>query len=285
LSPTEQNIKAIVCAAKSFVNRKIGAIMVFCGRENADRFFEGGYSLNGKLSEVLLLSIFDPSSPGHDGAVVIDGDKVRKFAVHLPLAEGVEAAKKYGTRHRAALGLAEATDALCVVISEERGTISIAHDKNIFVITSADGLEKVLAGFFKDHSPRKTMEDYKKWAKENITPVAVSIIATSLVWFFFLSQTTLTQKKFAVPLEFKNIPQNYTIGDTPEEVLITLSGRNSDFELLNPKDLVVSIDASSIKPGWNRILIEKENIKRPPNMSIAKIDPQNIRVQIIGLSK
>ncbi|MEK7120286.1 MAG: DNA integrity scanning protein DisA nucleotide-binding domain protein, partial [Patescibacteria group bacterium] len=130
--PADLTLLSVSEAARYFVSHKIGSLIVFPGQEPLERFLEGGTDLNGEVSTALLTSIFDDSSPGHDGAVIIKGNKLKKFAVHLPLGENIEAVKNFGTRHRAALGLAEKTDALCVVTSEEKGTISVARDGLIF---------------------------------------------------------------------------------------------------------------------------------------------------------
>ena len=91
--------------------------------------------LDGRLSESFLLSIFDPSSPGRDGAVIIENGRVKKFGVYLPLGKDIEAVRNFGTRHLAkTLGLSDVSDALIVAVSEEKGTISIFRDKLFSVV-------------------------------------------------------------------------------------------------------------------------------------------------------
>src|SRR5262245_46451357 len=101
-----------------------GALMVIRGNDPLEQDITGGIPLDGKLSGPLLKSIFDPHSPGHDGAVLVEQDSITRFAAHLPLSKNLTQLTNVGTRHSAALGLAELTDALCIVVSEERGTIS-----------------------------------------------------------------------------------------------------------------------------------------------------------------
>jgi uncharacterized protein (TIGR00159 family) len=117
----------IVEALSTLAENQIGALVVFEGREPLDRHTRGGIALDGQMSFPLLYSLFHPESPGHDGAVIISGDRIKAFAVHLPLSTHLTEVGQTGTRHTAALGLAERSDALVVVVSEERGTISVAE--------------------------------------------------------------------------------------------------------------------------------------------------------------
>ena len=97
------------------------------GKDPIARHVMGGIELGGKISEPILKSIFDPHSPGHDGAVIVEHDQISLFAAHLPLSKDFQQLANVGTRHSAALGLAELSDALCIAVSEERGTISVAR--------------------------------------------------------------------------------------------------------------------------------------------------------------
>ncbi len=278
---TESTIKLIAAMTKKFSETKTGILIVFPGRENVDRFLEGGVILNGKVSEALLLSLFDDSTPGHDGAIVIDGDKVKKFSVHLPLAENIEAVKKFGTRHRAALGLSEACDALTLVVSEERGTISIGRNKQLKALKPEDNLEKILRDFYEEKFPKKHISNYTRWFQENLTTLLTAFGIAFVIWAFFTSQTSMTQRKFVVPIEFTNVPKTYVVSESvPEETVVTFSGRSTDLDLLKPSDLKTSVDLTGMKPGWHRIIIQKDDIKHPLSIDIAQTDPESIQIQI-----
>src|SRR5919108_578736 len=103
----------------------VGALVVIRGNDPIERHITGGIPLEGKLSGPLLKSIFDSHSPGHDGAVLVEQDQITRFAAHLPLSKDLRQLANVGTRHSAALGLAELADVLCLVVSEERGAISV----------------------------------------------------------------------------------------------------------------------------------------------------------------
>ena len=181
----EDLAKTIINTVEIFIRKKIGALIVFPGLESIDRHLEGGYYLAGKISEPLLLSIFDPSSPGHDGAVIIEGDKIKKFATHLPLAENVRAVRNFGTRHRATLGLSEVSDALIVAISEEKGTVSICRDKSFKTLQNAQELKDIIDDFFEEKFPKNKLATSKKWLKKNTPPIILSFVSALAIWLVF----------------------------------------------------------------------------------------------------
>src|SRR5918996_2343736 len=113
-----ETVDILVRTMADFTKDRIGALIVIRGNDPLERHITGGIPLDGKLSEPLLKSIFDPHSPGHDGAVIVEGGQITRFAVHLPLSKDISQTAHVGTRHSAALGLAELCDALCLVVSE-----------------------------------------------------------------------------------------------------------------------------------------------------------------------
>jgi diadenylate cyclase len=121
-----KSLEEIVRAAVALANRKIGALMVIERDTSLKDFVEIGTPLDAKVSKELLISIFHPASPIHDGAVVIRGNRVVAAGFFLPIPLSPEVSKAMGTRHRAGLGLAEETDAVVIVVSEETGMISLA---------------------------------------------------------------------------------------------------------------------------------------------------------------
>ena len=147
---TEQKIdvvKELVESAKYLSKSHTGALIVFQS-DLRNTYSDIGTKLNADLSTELLLTIFHPNTPLHDGAVVINGDKIISAGVLLPLTEDPKLSWKYGTRHRAAIGMTEVSDAACLVVSEETGDVSIAVDgalkKYEDLITLKADLEKIL---------------------------------------------------------------------------------------------------------------------------------------------
>jgi diadenylate cyclase len=143
-------INEISWTAGVLSQKKIGALIVLERETGLREFAETGTKVNGEISSKLILSIFNTKSPLHDGAVLIKGNKVIAASCYLPLSENVGASsgKSYGTRHRAALGLTEQTDAIVVVCSEETGNISIARHGKFTKNLTEENLKKVLITYF-----------------------------------------------------------------------------------------------------------------------------------------
>lgn len=121
-------IKEIIEAVKYLTKTKTGALIVFKKAMSSMVYSEVGTTLDAKLTTELILTIFHPNTPLHDGAMVVEGNKIQSAGVLLPLTEDPKLSWKYGTRHRAALGMSEVSDAACLVVSEETGDVSICMD-------------------------------------------------------------------------------------------------------------------------------------------------------------
>lgn len=116
----------VVLAATTLAERKVGALIVLQRLEDLRDYVENGIQLDALVSIDLLINLFTPATPTHDGAVIVQGDRIAAATCFLPLSQNPELSTELGTRHRAALGISEETDALAVVVSEETGTISVA---------------------------------------------------------------------------------------------------------------------------------------------------------------
>lgn len=126
IKPVGERVVDRVVRACSFLSeRQIGGLIVIERSQSVEGLVEGCVLVDSFVSVELLITLFNPLSPLHDGAVVIRGDRVLYASCILPLSKSSELPKKYGTRHRAALGISEESDALCVVVSEETGEISL----------------------------------------------------------------------------------------------------------------------------------------------------------------
>lgn len=120
------NIEELVRAVRILAREKIGALIILERVTGMEEYIDSGVKIGGLVSPELLINIFIPKTPLHDGAVIIRGDRVMAAACVLPLTEEKELSKELGTRHRAGIGITEVSDALAIIVSEETGTVSLA---------------------------------------------------------------------------------------------------------------------------------------------------------------
>ncbi|MBQ3310694.1 diadenylate cyclase CdaA [bacterium] len=121
-------MKELIEAVKYLSKNKIGALMVFQNEMETSSYFDVGTNINADISTELILTIFHPNTPLHDGAMVIKNLKILSAGVLLPLTEDPKLSWRYGTRHRAAIGVTEVSDCACLVVSEETGSVSVSMD-------------------------------------------------------------------------------------------------------------------------------------------------------------
>ena len=152
-------IKEIIEAVKYLTKTKTGALIVFQKETNMGVYSDVGTKIDALISTELILTIFHPNTPLHDGAMVIENNKIHSAGVLLPLTEDPKLSWRYGTRHRAAIGMSEVSDAACLVVSEETGDVSVCMDgilkKYDDLTTLKTDLESILGIKTKDLAEHK----------------------------------------------------------------------------------------------------------------------------------
>jgi|UniRef100_A0A7V3RI47 diadenylate cyclase len=143
-------VSQIVDAVKKLAERHHGGLLVIQRNDSLGDIIETGVRIDALVNSILIQSIFFPDNPLHDGACVIQGDKIVAAACVLPLSENPDLGGRFGLRHRAALGIAEHTDAFCIVVSEETGKISFAYRGKLITKVSPDALTKTLKRVLKE---------------------------------------------------------------------------------------------------------------------------------------
>jgi diadenylate cyclase len=163
----QKTIKDVATASARLAVFRQGALIVLQRGDNLREFEETGVKLGAKVTPELLLQIFYPNTPLHDGAVIIKNGLVSAGACVMPLSSsGVlnsSPERQLGLRHRAALGISEVSDAIAVVVSEETGSISLAHRGRLMRRISAEKLENVLLAFFKQQAEIEQHANFKTW--------------------------------------------------------------------------------------------------------------------------
>ncbi len=271
----------LVRAVAQLAATRTGALLIIPGTEDLERHVEGGVPLNGHLSEPLLLSLFDASSPGHDGAVILRGSEVERFAVHLPLSSNRAQLGAGGTRHAAGLGLAERTDALCVVVSEERGKVSVASHGALRTLSRPEELADELGRFLQETSPERQAEPMWQRVRGVWKEASLSILLAALLWVVFVPGSSVTAVTHRVPVLVDNLPRGYVLEEIdPPEVDVTLEGRRRDAYLVNRANLGVRLDALLVKLGRRTFEITPANLSYPPTLTLVGVAPDQVRLSV-----
>ena len=268
-------------AAFVLAKNRRGAIIVLPGKEPLKRWLTGGFNLYAEPTLPLILSIFDPNSPGHDGALVFRNGRLAYFSVRLPISKTGRLSEEFGTRHHAAMGLSEVTDALVIVVSEERGTVKTFVNGIVKKVDDQGELaEEIWSHWQTAASSGIELNDYRK---RNLIPEMAISLALALVFYstVIISKMEIREKAFTVPVEYIAAPENLALrGDNPTEIKLQLAGPKSDLDKITPANLSVKIDLSQAKAGGQVFVVSKENIALPRGVKIVNANPSSIALSL-----
>ena len=158
-----KRISEVIRAANYLAKRKIGALIVFEKETGLTDYVESGIAIESKISAELLINIFIPNTPLHDGAVIIRQGQLMAAGCYLPLSENPFICKELGTRHRAAIGMSEVSDAMCVIVSEETGQISLTMNGHIVRDIKEESLISKLFEELKPKAKTNEKNPFLKW--------------------------------------------------------------------------------------------------------------------------
>ena len=236
--PDRFSLGALIRGLHQLAKKKRGALVVLPGREPLERHLQGGVFLDAEISEDLLDSLFDSGSAGHDGALVMHNNKIAYFGVHLPLSENRDEMQGGGTRHAAALGLAERSDALCLVVSEERGTIGIAARGQLEILDDpGDLLDRIQDHLQHTGTEVKARRIEWRWLGRRLVEGLLSFALALGAWLVFVPGATLAEAVLQVRVDVENMPEGYVLEEVnPKEVEISVAGPRRDMFLASNAD-------------------------------------------------
>ena len=262
--------------------QRCGAIIVLPGKEPIQDKISGGYRLNAIPSQPLILSLFDTHSPGHDGAVIVDNDKIIQFGVRLPMSQSARLPEEYGTRHHAAMGLAEQTDALVLLVSEERGRVSIFSNGEMQqpaadtdqIIAAIVGHQQEMGFFGRDTS--------FKIRKRTMLQAVASLIIALVFWSsLMIAQSEVVERMLPVVIDYAPPAENLVLaGDKANEIRLHLTGPKSVIDNLALDPPSVKIDLSRMGKGTQTIIITSENLRLPKDVTLLDASPQQVKVTL-----
>jgi uncharacterized protein (TIGR00159 family) len=271
-------IEIIVQSVYDMGLRKCGALIVLPGKDDVEEVIRSGIPWKGELSKEMILSVFWPDNPVHDGAAVIQGDQIIQVGAILPLSRRDDLPTYYGTRHRAALGLAEQTDALTLVVSEERGDVVVAREGELKVIKQKRKLEQIL----QEHMGVTTKKGHEL-LKEKLMIAAAgvfSVIFIAGVWFS-VSRGADTLLTVESPVVYLNRdPAMEIVQTSVNTVSIELEGSGALIKSIKPDQVQVKLDLANSKVGPNSFTITRESISLPPGIVLKGVTPTEVKVNL-----
>nr|WP_317935577.1 diadenylate cyclase CdaA [Sporosarcina aquimarina] len=159
-------INAFTKSVSYMAKRRIGALITVEKETGLSEYIETGIAMNSDISSELIINIFIPNTPLHDGAVIVQKNKIAAAACYLPLSESPFISKELGTRHRAALGISEVTDAFTIIVSEETGAVSVTIDGDINRNVTMEEFERIVRiAWFGDTTAVSAVNSIWKWGK------------------------------------------------------------------------------------------------------------------------
>jgi uncharacterized protein (TIGR00159 family) len=255
-----------------------GALIVIPGEEDVAEMIQGGIHWNGDISKEMILSVFFPDNPVHDGAAVIAGDRIMRVGAILPLSRREDLPSYLGTRHRAALGLTETSDAIVIVVSEERGQVSLAKATRLREISSRNKLVQKLEEHFglasAEGSPVK---------KEKLAFTSAALVSLLLItgFWFSISKGLESLVTLEVPIEYMNRDPNMEIVQASvNSARLNLSGSGTLIKSLRPDQVRIRMDLGKSTAGANSYSITANNISLPPGIVLKDVLPQNVVVEM-----
>jgi diadenylate cyclase len=280
-TPGSAGAAAICRAMAQLAERRVGALVVLSGREPLERHLNGGIQLAAVISEELILSLFDPHCPGHDGAVLVRGDRLERFAVHLPLSADRGQLGAGGTRHAAALGLAERTDALCVVVSEERGCISVTEDGRLRRLDDPAQLVDELQRHL-DDPRRRPVAGPGRWLHTRRVLEALAAFSLAAAgWLAIVPGAASDQVVRQVPVVVEDLATGYRLeGITPATVAVTMVGTRRDLLLARADEIQVVVDAVLVELGRRTFSISSAHVRHDTELKIVGVEPEKVRLAI-----
>jgi diadenylate cyclase len=275
--------RSIANAAFVLARYQVGALLVIVRQDSINELLEGGVVIGAAISPELLEAVFQKLSPLHDGAAIIQGDQLLRANAVLPLTQRRDVPTFYGTRHRAALGLAERCDALVVVVSEERGEVTLMHGGKIQRIAEPDELAATLDGLL---SPSRVRIEARlhRFFHANLGLKFAALGLAGVIWAMSFLAAGTTIRTMTVPVELSDVPSGTEVTVQSADTLeIQVRGSPWIIDSVSLGRLVGRFDLGYLQPGWHTLRFQPQSLDLPPGIVVDRVTPETIRVEVAQL--
>jgi uncharacterized protein (TIGR00159 family) len=279
-SDAEPAQRAIADAAFHLAAQRIGALIVLVRRASVAELIQGGTPLGAAITRELIEAIFQKTSPLHDGAVIVEGGAIARAGAVLPLTQRPDVPEFFGTRHRAAMGLADRSDALVIAVSEERGTVTLIDDGRARAIATPDELAGLL-----QRLETETRASWPVRARRALTSnLRLKLAAAGLagaLWGLTLYTAGTTVRTVTVPVVFSNVPAGMNVGSqSAYEVDVQLRGNPFSMAATSLSRLAATLDLRGSEPGLRTLNIRGRDIGLPPGIRFERASPASVTVRL-----
>ncbi|MEZ5356841.1 MAG: diadenylate cyclase [Bryobacteraceae bacterium] len=274
------SVSAVSEAAFELAESGNGALLVLVRRDPVSELTSGGVPFGGQVSPELLETIFQKRSPLHDGAAILDGDRLDRAGVLLPLTQESDLPRSYGTRHHAAAGLAERCDAVVVAVSEERGEVTVMTGRTRSIMSSRADLEKRLT-----HLLARRREPWASRALHFFTSSlrlkAAALALTAVTWCALTLLAGSTVRTFNVPIEFTNVPAGAeVISQSVAAVQVQARGSAWLINSVDPSTLVAQLDLSGNAAGTHALRVTNDSVNLPSGVTTDRVLPAVVTIRL-----
>ena len=275
-------VSDVSAAAWSLARARCGALLVLVQKDSIAELVTTGIQLDGRVSADILEAVFQKGSAIHDGAALIEGDLVSRVGAILPLTQRTMVPGRYGTRHRAGMGLAERSDALIVVVSEERGEVTLMYGDQIRLMSGESDLVAALNALT-NRAVRGTSGSLRAVRPTDLRLPVAALALSAMVWGLTFLFPGASVRVRSVPLEFTHVPPGLNIASqSVDTVDIWLRGSDFIFDSVSLEALVARCDLAAAHEGVNAIQVSSDAFDVPLGLRIDGIAPRRVSVRLIG---
>jgi diadenylate cyclase len=272
--------QAIAEAAFRLAAAPVGALIVIVRRNAVAELLSGGIAMDAAVSPEILEAIFQKTSPAHDGAVIVHGDRIMRAAAVLPLTERERVPSYYGTRHRAAMGLSERCDALVVAVSEERGEVTLMEARRILRVDDPQRLAQMLEKL--SGRPAESLGGRMRWSVVSNAGVKLAALGLAgLIWSASFVPLGTTVRTVSVPVEFVGVPAGMDISaPSADHLEVQVRGSAWVMDSMSLSRLVARFGLRGARPGPLSIPVDADNLNLPPGVVMERVSPARIAVRL-----